>query len=157
MLRPRGWVCEVVGMGDPQYERQLKRQVSRLHLEEIVHFLGPLSGDAKRRAFAEADAFVLPSFSESFGIAIAEAMSWSLPVITTTETPWRVLSDQGMGWCVDPSLNSISEALFELFGTSDDRLQAMGANARQYISERYDWMVISQKMTFIYQSLLAAS
>ena len=144
-------------MGDPQYERQLKRQVSRLHLEEIVHFLGPLSGDAKRRAFAEADAFVLPSFSESFGIAIAEAMSWALPVITTTATPWRALSNQGMGWCVDPSLNAISEALFELFRSSDGQLQLMGADARQYISERYDWMVVSKKMTSIYQSLLASS
>lgn len=157
MLRPRGWVCEVVGMGDPKYERQLMQQVSRFHLEEIVHFLGPLSGDAKQRALAEADAFVLPSFSESFGIAIAEAMSWALPVITTTATPWRVLSDQGMGWCVDPSLNAISEALFELFCSSDERLQSMGVNARKYISERYDWMVISRKMTSIYQSLLAIS
>ena len=157
MLRPRGWICEIVGMGHPIYERQLMQQVSRLHLEDYVHFRGPLSGEAKNRALAEADAFILPSFSESFGIAIAEAMSWALPVITTTATPWRVLSDQEMGWCVDPSLNALSQALFNLFQCSDDRLQLMGARSRQYIAERYDWMVISQKMASIYQSLLAAS
>ena len=157
MLRPRGWICEIVGMGHPQYERQLIQQVSRLHLEELVRFRGPLSGAAKQRALAEADAFVLPSFSESFGIAIAEAMSWALPVITTTATPWRVLSDQEMGWCVDPSLNSLTKALFSLFQCSDDRLRSMGLRSRQYIAERYDWMVISQKMAAIYQSLLTAS
>ena len=157
MLRPRGWICQIVGMGQPDYELHLKQQVSHLNLGDLVHFSGPLSGEAKQRALAEADAFVLPSFSESFGIAIAEAMSWGLPVITTTSTPWPVLADQALGWWVPPSLNDLSEALFDLFQSSDSRLTLMGSRSRQYIAQHYDWMVISQKMSTIYKSLLSCA
>ena len=157
MLRPRGWICQIVGMGQADYELQLKQKASRLNLGDLVHFCGPLSGEAKQRVLADADAFVLPSFSESFGIAIAEAMSWGLPVVTTTATPWQVLADQAMGWWVPPSLNELSEALFDLFQSSDSRLHLMGLRSRQYIEHRYDWMVISQKMSAIYRSLLSCS
>ena len=157
MLRPRGWVCQICGMGQSDYELKLRSQVARLHLGDLVHFSGPLSGKAKQRVLAQADAFVLPSFSESFGIAIAEAMSWGLPVVTTTSTPWQVLADQDMGWCIPPSLNGLSEALFELFNSSDSRLSSMGYRSHQYIAQHYDWRVISQRMIGIYQSLLGFS
>ena len=157
LLRPSNWICEIAGMGDQGYVNDLKALTRRLCLDNIVTFSGALSGEAKSCALSSADAFILPSFSESFGIAIAEAMSWGLPVITTTKTPWDVLATQQMGWWVCPNLNEITRALFELFNTSKTDLQSMGLRSREYVSRRYEWSIIGQKMTSIYRSLLDIS
>lgn len=154
MLRPKSWKCQIAGMGHSDYVQYLQQLVSDLHLNDSISFLGSLSGDKKKNAFSEADAFVLPSFSESFGIAIAEAMSWGLPVVTTTATPWKVLSDQQMGWVVSPDLNALTFALFDLFNASDEQLSAMGQRARSYIRKHYDWSEISLKMLNCYDLLL---
>ena len=42
-------------------------------------------------------------------------MSWELPVLTTTGTPWDVLQNPEMGWYVKPNLEDISCAMYELF------------------------------------------
>ena len=72
---------------------------------DTVRFLGPLDGEAKERAFAgNADLFVLPSFSESFGMAVGEALGAGVPVLTTTGVPWPMLARRGCGWSVAPTL-----------------------------------------------------
>ena len=154
MLRPRGWVCQIAGMGHPSYVHKLKEKTSCLHLLDSVFFLGPLAGKAKKKIFSEADAFVLPSYSESFGIAIAEAMSWGLPIITTTKTPWNVIDDCDMGWLVEPTVHDLTQALFALTQCSQSSLKLMGTRSREYIAKNYDWSVISRQMISIYRSLL---
>ena len=56
-----------------------------------VSFPGPAYGAAKDALFRSADLFVLPTHSENFGIAIAEALAYGVPVITTTAAPWAGL------------------------------------------------------------------
>ena len=156
LLRPDGWICEIGGMGEPAYVNFLRNYVDRLSLDKSVFFLGSVSGTTKQQALSTADAFILPSFSESFGIAIAEALSWGLPVITTTATPWRAIAERGMGWYVEPNLESLSLALFEMTQSSGADLHSMGCAGRSYISTNYDWSVVSQKIVKLYQSVLRA-
>ncbi|MCB1234090.1 MAG: glycosyltransferase, partial [Verrucomicrobiae bacterium] len=101
-VRPEGWKLVVAGAGDPVLTEQLKRQARRLGLAETVEFPGAVFGAEKGAAFERADLFVLPSFSENFGIVVAEAMSHGLPVIATTGTPWRLLAEKHAGWWVAP-------------------------------------------------------
>jgi len=156
LIRPRRWVCQIAGMGEPSYVQHLADLTSSLCLDDFVTFLGPLSGEAKQSALAHADAFILPSFSESFGIAIAEAMSWGLPVLTTTATPWQVLADQNMGWLVEPTINALAEGLFDMFQTSPEVISVKGMKSRKYIADNYDWSVVSGKMIDAYRILLDA-
>jgi len=142
-------------MGSPSYVLELQKSVDRYGLNEIVAFCGPLSGEEKDRAFSEASAFVLPSYTESFGISIAEAMAWALPVITTTETPWSIVKEKKMGWIVSPKISSISESIFQLTQTSSQELNDMGLRARTYVKERYDWNYLGIRMAKIYESLMS--
>jgi glycosyltransferase involved in cell wall biosynthesis len=66
--------------------------VARAELRRRVRFRGVLVGDAKWAEYARADIFCFPSFfeAESFGLAVLEAMSFSLPVVATR---WRGLPD----------------------------------------------------------------
>lgn len=154
LLRPRDWHCKIAGMGEPGYVAHLHKLVHQYGLTETVSFSGALSGIKKDQAFTEASAFILPSYSESFGISIAEAMAWGLPVITTSETPWSALEELHMGWIVEPAISPITEALFQLMQTSDNELHEMGKRANQYVKERYDWRYLANRMSEIYRALL---
>ena len=156
LLRPTQWICQIVGMGEAAYIAALKARIKVLNLDSVVEFVGPLYGAQKERAFQEASAFILPTYSENFGIAVAEAMSWGLPVITTTETPWSVLENPAMGWCVKPELNPISYALYQLFAKSPQELVVMGQVCREYVSHRFSWESIGMKMSEQYDQVLAS-
>ena len=55
----------------------------------------------KKKIFENADGFILPSKSENFGISIGEALSYGLPVLTTFETPWKIINDYKAGYVFD--------------------------------------------------------
>ena len=59
----------------------LETQAQRLRIDGRVHWTGMLEGDLKWGAFHAADAFVLPSHQENFGVAVAEALACGLPVL----------------------------------------------------------------------------
>ena len=63
-----------------------KFEIKKSYLENFV------VGKEKDRIFRSCDLFVLLSYSENFGLAIAEALSYRLPVITTLNTPWKNLN-----------------------------------------------------------------
>ena len=74
-------VLVIVGDGDPSYATQLKQLSQNLGIDHAVYWVGFLDGDEKISAFMAADVFVLPSFSENFGIAATEAMAAGLPLM----------------------------------------------------------------------------
>lgn len=78
-------VLLVAGAGDPGFERELRRLQRELGLESDVVWLGFLEKDEKWGLFCDADAFVLASYSENFGIAVAEAMGAGLPVLISDQ------------------------------------------------------------------------
>src|SRR5207244_3055789 len=71
----------IAGDGEPAYVQALHARADALGLHARVRWLGPVAGDAKRRAFEDADFFVLASHSENFGIAAAEALAHGLPCV----------------------------------------------------------------------------
>jgi len=59
-------------------------------LSDIV-FTGPVYGADKDALYRKADLFVLPTYSENFGVVVIEALAQGCPVITTKGTPWAEL------------------------------------------------------------------
>ena len=76
----------------------LQAQAQKLGLSERIHFPGPLYGLDKWNAMRGADAFVLPSHQENFGVVVAEAMASGAPVLTTRRVNiWREVEAAGGG------------------------------------------------------------
>lgn len=73
----------MVGPSEPQYEKRLRALVHRENIRATVLLAGPLYDDQQKAALAIADLFVLPSTSESFGNAAAEAVAAGVPVLLT--------------------------------------------------------------------------
>ena len=154
---PAGHLFElcIAGAADPgsDYLRKMQEKAASLGLNDSVRFVGPLHGPEKWAAYQQADLFVLPSRGENFGIVVAEAMMAGLPVITTDATPWEVLHEQGMGWVVSNSVQSLAAALSEALTLAPQELLAMGALARDY-AQRFSWQEVAGLYQRTYQWLL---
>jgi glycosyltransferase involved in cell wall biosynthesis len=103
---------------------------------------------------ANADVFVLPSYSENFGIVVAEAMAWGRPVIATTGTPWKEVAEVGAGWWVAPEEDTLAKALAEAMDKRPQELEAMGAKGRALVEERYTWVAPAERLVSAYSELI---
>lgn len=155
MMRDRlhGNTVTIAGDGEPTYVNSLKNLASRYEIDHIVKFIGPVYGDKKWKLYAEADLFVLPSYSENFGIVVAEALASGVPVITTKGTPWQELETRNCGWWVNATPDDLADAIRDFLQKTDAELVEMGLNGRRLVEEKYDSRAAARQFVDLYQQL----
>ena len=153
VARPVGWRLVLAGPDEGGHRRQVEEKISTHGLSSVISFTGEVRGAEKTRLFGAADLFILPSFSENFGVAVAEALAYGLPVITTTGTPWRELREYECGWWIAPDVGPLSQAISEACAMPDAALGAMGQRGR-ILAARYDWQRIASQTAAAYHWLL---
>ncbi len=149
-VRPEGWQLEIAGPDEAGHAAVVRQAIGAAGLSSVISLKGPLDDRERTRFLAGADLFILPSHSESFGMAIAEAAAHALPVITTTGTPWRSLSECGAGWWVPPEAASLAAALQEAASMNPKELRDMGARARLLVTDQFSWNSIVDNFTGLY-------
>ena len=85
-VRPPGWRLVLAGPDEQGHKAELEALIEKSGLGDVVTFTGSVAGKDKAELLSGAELFVLPSLSESFGMAIAEALAAGKPVLTTTAT-----------------------------------------------------------------------
>ena len=153
-VQPAGWRLTIGGPDQCGHRAAMERLAHRLGIAGSVAFVGAVHGPAKWQRLADADLFVLPSYSENFGVVIAEALAAATPVITTTSTPWGMLPASGAGWWVPPDVASLADALREASGLPVESLRAMGCRGGELARERCDWSVIAATIQDAYRWLV---
>ena len=148
------WQLLVVGNGEAEYKHSLENKAEILGLKDCIKILPPMFGAAKTMIYQESAMFCLPSYSENFGMTIAEAMSCGTPVITTKNCPWEILNESKIGWCIDLSVDNIERALREAMTMTPTDLYEMGQQASKLISENYDYRVVTRNTLRLYKWLL---
>jgi glycosyltransferase involved in cell wall biosynthesis len=152
-VAPEGWRLEIAGPDEGGHWDEVARLVAELHLGDFVRYHGAVEGDRKTALFRRADLFVLPTFSENFGVVVAEALASGVPVITTRSAPWADLESHRCGWWIDVGVEPLAAALRAAMGLSDDERRAMGERGRHYV-RRYDWDEIARQTLALYRWLL---
>ena len=143
---------DIYGTGEDAYRHTLLEMVRMLGLDARVHFHGEVLGPAKDAAFSQADLFVLPSFSENFGIVIAESLAHGVPVIASRATPWAGLETHRCGRWIE---NNPAEFITAIQALEHENLAQLGENGRAWMQESFAWPGITQAMAEQYARLIA--
>ena len=148
-----GWKLRIAGNGDPLYERDLRASAVRLGIADQVEWMGDLNDNEKWAFLAESDFFVLPSYSENFGIVVAEALASRVPVIATTGTPWAELGARGCGKCIPAEPAALTVALREFAElTLTERLE-MGQRGRDWMEKSFSWKFVAEQFLLSYAAI----
>jgi glycosyltransferase involved in cell wall biosynthesis len=147
--------AKLVIVGEGEDRGNLEKLARELKLADAVIFAGALPYEELPKAYAASDVFVLPSFFESFGIALIEAEAVAKPVVGTrvggvTEA---VVAGQS-GILVEPgNPGSLAEAVEEILA---DRSLAkkMGENGRKNVEEKFSWPIAVDRVTAVYREIL---
>jgi glycosyltransferase involved in cell wall biosynthesis len=136
----RNVVLAIVGGDDEGYKAKVQATVQDLHVEDGVIFAGLLGREEGKAALVDADIFVLPSYSENFGMAVVEAMLCRLPVVVSENVGLAEdlgRADVGVVVRLDPDARLLIQALTALLDNKTRR-ESLGIRGRQFVIENYD-------------------
>jgi glycosyltransferase involved in cell wall biosynthesis len=149
-LRAPRFSLKIFGAGDPRYQASLEALAAEHGVRERISFLGPVSGEAKRSAFVSADVCVVPSFSENFGMVIAESLAHGTPVVASTGTPWQIVQSASIGRWVSNDPLTLANTIDSMRG---EDLASMGRRAREVMESEFAWPAIAARMLAAYKAL----
>lgn len=148
----RRFSLTLAGGGEPAFVEALRAKAEGHGLGAHLTFLGEVPPRDKGRLFAAADLFVMPSFTENFGLAIAEALAHAVPVIAAKGTPWAGLHDHDAGVWVSNDPESLADAIAAMRGRP---LLEMGARGRTWMEREFGWGRVAADMMGLYEKLVA--
>ncbi|HXI93333.1 MAG TPA: glycosyltransferase, partial [Blastocatellia bacterium] len=132
-----GPLLVIAGDGDDQFVEGLRSLAGELGIADEILWAGFLGGDDKLSAMAAASMFVLPSYSENFGIALAEAMAAGLPCVMSDQVGIAVdANEYDAGLVVPCEVGPLTSAMQRLLDDPELRGR-LGANARRLVDDRF--------------------
>lgn len=154
MIRPEGWQVVLAGPDEAGHRAELEAALRARGLENRFRFIGQVGDSEKWDIYRNAALFVLPTFTENFGLSVAEALGSGLPVITTKGAPWADLESHGCGWWVDIGAEPLAAALRSALALSPQARVEMGARGRRLVQEKYSWPIVGAEMRQVYHWLV---
>ncbi|MEG3955468.1 hormogonium polysaccharide biosynthesis glycosyltransferase HpsP [Microcoleus sp. herbarium2] len=141
---------------DADYETQIKVQIHNSSLAKYTTITGFVSGDLKAELLTKSDLFVLPSYYENFGIAVAEAMAAGVPVVISDRIHIAEDIQQAeAGWVGPLEVGAIANSIKSALLNPQER-QRRGLNGKEYAKKHYNWEAIAQQTIDAYQQILSS-
>jgi glycosyltransferase involved in cell wall biosynthesis len=136
------------------WAKTLRALAEELGVGQRIHWPGLLTGDAKWGAFRAAEAFVLPSHQDSFGVAVGEALACGAPVLMTDKVNvWREVDAAGAGLICPDNLLGVELSLRMFLGLDPSARARMRSAARQCFMEHFNVAISAKKTCEIYRQL----
>lgn len=137
----------MAGPGDAAWVAQLQELARQLGVAHRVTFTGMLKGAMKWGAYDVAEAFVLPSHQENFGIVVAEALAWGLPVLTTYQVNiWREIKEAGAGIIHADTQAGADQLLMDWLALSAAEQSDMRIKAKTCFMKNFEIQKVTQNL-----------
>lgn len=147
----------IAGDGPPAYVATLRARAASLGIAPRVMWTGHLEGAVKAAAFAAADVFVLPSHSENFGIAAAEALAAGVPCLLGNGVAIASeVAEAGAGIAVGTDAPGVCAALRRMIGDKEGLIR-MSVHARCLAQQRYSVEAMGAALKHLYIDILNGS
>jgi glycosyltransferase involved in cell wall biosynthesis len=129
----------IAGPDQTGWRRSLDQQARALGLSDRLHWPGMLMGDAKWGAFRAAEAFILPSHQENFGLAVTEALSCSTPVLISDKVNiCQEVANASCGFVEEDSKQGVTRLLDRFLTLDASSRERMRKSARQTFLARFE-------------------
>lgn len=146
-------VLVIAGTGAPQLEASMKALARDLGLVDHVLWLGFVDGPDKWSAYVESDLFVLPSYSENFGVAAVEAMAFERPVVVSDQVGIHgEIASRQAGLVTPCDVNALSASLIRLAEDPDLR-RRMGRNGKQLARSTFSTEAVCRSLIRLYENV----
>ncbi len=142
----------IIGYGP--LEEELKQLTANLNLQDHVKFLGRLPNEELPPYYAAADAFIIPSHEEAFGVVAAEAMAMGKPLISTAVGGLKEVADDKVALIVPPrDPDSVARAIVTLYHSPHLR-ETMGQAGLHEVREVFNWDRAARQYIDLYEKVL---
>ena len=146
------WKLVIAGDGDINYIKKIKSLISSKNLTDNVFFTGWVDKDQKIELYSNAKLFMCTSYQENFGLSIAEAMSFQVPVLVSkTVNISQEIESSGSGWVVNP--DNDGDVLCKILDDEQER-NLRGNKAREFVIENFSWDKVADQLIKLYKSAL---
>lgn len=151
---PFHWVVAGANPQDPAYEAQICAQIQQSAIAPHTTLTGFVTGPDKLGLLRAADLFVLPSYYENFGIAVAEAMAMGIPVVISDQVHiWPAVQQAGAGWITPCTVPDLIANLKSALDPAANRAER-GRQGQLYAQKIYSWSAIARQTLDAYRTLL---
>ena len=139
---------------DDGYQAEAEAFIKQNNLAEKVKLVGMLTGDDKKAALADADVFVLPSYSEGFSMAVLEAMASGTPAIVSDRVGFgEVIRETGAACLTELTPVGVLASLEKVLHNEPYRRQ-ISQTGQALVRQRYDIEVVADQLLAAYQTVL---
>lgn len=144
----------IVGPDNEGYGSKVRRWCAESGIQDKVFFIDILGPEEVKQAYVDANVFVLPSYTENFGLTVVEAMASGCPVVISDQVNiWREIQDEGAGFVVSLAPSEIAEAICHLLEYKNEA-EAMAGRGRLAAEKRYSWLPIVEQLTTVYREVI---
>lgn len=145
----------IAGPDNEGYGRNVRGWIRDHHLEAKTHFLDFLSPEEVVQAYVDADVFVLPSYTENFGLTVVEAMACGTPVVISDQVNiHREVAASRAGIVTPCDAAPLAAAIANLLA-DPSQARAMGQNGRTAALTEYSWPTIERALLREYEAAIA--
>jgi glycosyltransferase involved in cell wall biosynthesis len=144
----------IAGNDEEGYQPKLEAQARKLGISDRVLFVGPASNEDKWALYERADLFLLPSYSENFGIVVAEAMAMGCPVIVTPDVgAGELVMEADAGVIISNEPAHLADAVRRLLADREAR-RRLGQNGRVFAREHLSWDSVAARTDAVYLGMV---
>lgn len=138
------------------YQQEAETFIEENSLGDRIKLVGMLTDSVKKAALADADLFVLPSYSEGFSIAVLEAMAAGVPTLVSDRVGFGdFIRQYDASYLTDLTPEAVQEGLKTML--ADETLRSrIKENARRMLAENFDISEVANKLIKAYASVLKA-
>ncbi len=153
VIKKKSDLVLVLAGPDSEYKKKVENFIDAAGIKDKVVFTGILGGAKRVAAFKSANVFVLPSYSENFGMVVAEAMYFNLPVIITKYVGIAPeVVKNGAGIVIEKNEKELAEAILKILDNSDMAM-GMGQRGKELVEREFSPAIVANKILKLYNDI----